>query len=206
MNSSMPIKKKKPEDPSKETSKRPTKKILQVPVIVGFGEKQELVVKESVISPPSPSVFRIKDVDKEVVITNFKLIPTSIFKSNDEDDKSCWWAKVIVDGFIDKNVNYKTITDYECNSVNGPLFHFTTKIEFATFVEVKATSPIVDTDRVEILSAFVEGEKEELLDPNPAPEGAPSWAITYNKLLEKMIVKITLKVVRIEHVPVTPDP
>lgn len=172
------------------------KKTLQVPVIIGFGEKQELVVKELTIAPPSPPVFRIINIDKEVTITNFELIPIS----DVDDGEPCWGAKVIIDGFVDKNINYKTIEDFTADSVNGPVFQFTTRVDFATFVEVKAKEPILATDQVEILSAFVEGEKNELLNPNAVPVGAPSFAVTFNTILEKMIIKIKLKVVRIEHI------
>ena len=182
---------------NKVVSNCPTpRKMLQVPVIKGFGEKQELVVREIVISPPNPAVFRIINVDKVVTITSFKLIATS----EPDDYQSFFKAKVIIDGFIDKNINYKTIADFTADAVGGPVFQFTTRIDFATLVDVKAKEPIFETDQVEILSAVVEGEIEELLDPNPVPIGAPSFAVTFNAILEKMIVKIKLKVVRIEHV------
>jgi hypothetical protein len=178
----------------------PPKKLLQVPVIVGWGEKQELVVKVSTVSPPSPPVFRIEGIDKKVVITNLLIVPPTC-KTGDK-----WLGKVILDGYIDKNVNYKTITDYTCDAVNGPLYQFTTRIDFATFVDVVADEQFCENDNAEILEAYVEGEKEELLDPNPLAEGAPDWAVTYNKLLEKIIVKIKLKITKIEHVTVTAEP
>lgn len=178
-------------------------KMIEVPVIVGKGEKQELVVQQTTISPPSPPIFRIKDVDKSVTITNTKLIPID----EDDEPKFCekTMGKVIINGFIDKNVNYKTIQEFTSTEVNGPVFQFTTRIPFATVVEVKAKEPLKDSDTVEILSAFVEGEKEELLNPNPVAEGAPDWAITFNTLLEKIIIVIKLKVTRTEHVPVKID-
>lgn len=193
--------------PGRQTQNR---KLLQSSVIVGWGEKQELVVRESTIAPPSPPIFRIVgEPDKEVVITQTKLVPTvivnSLLNTNQTTKPKIWWGKVIINGYIDKNVNYKTITDFDTEAVNGPLYQYTTRVEFATFVEVSATEPLVDTDKVEILSAIVEGEKEDLLDPNPVAAGAPDWAVTYNGLLEKMIVQITLKVVRIEDVPVAVD-
>ena len=172
-------------------------KMLQVPVVKGFGEKQELVISQITVAPANPAVFRIVKIDKEVRITNFKLVSTC----EPEEGKSHWRAKVIIDGFVDKNIIYKTITDYTEDSVAGPVFQFTTRVDFATFVEVKAREPIFNTDNVEILSAFVEGEKEELLDPNPVPEDAPCFAVTYNSILEKMIIKIKLKITRIEHIP-----
>ncbi len=175
------------------------KKLIQVPKIIGFGEKQEFVVQELTISPPSPAVFRVKDIDKIVVITDFKLVPLSM---DNYGPKICdkFFGKVIINGYVDKNINYKTITDFTANDVNGPLYQFTTRVEFATFVEVTATEPLRETDNDEILSAFVEGEKEEYLNPNPVPAGAPSWAVTYNSILEKMIICIKLKVTRSDHI------
>lgn len=198
--------------------KKPEKKILQVPVKIGWGEKQELVVVTSTVSPPSPPVFRVKDVDKTVVITQMKLVPINKFEECEEkaDSFGNWdpwgsgwgWrtrAKVIINGYIDKNVNYKTITDFTPTDVNGPVFQFTTRAPFAALIDVQAKEPICETDIVELSSAIVEGEKEDLLDPNPVPEGAPSWAVTYNALLEKIIVKIKVEIKRIEEVKVQPD-
>lgn len=171
-------------------------KLIQVPVILGYGEKQELVVSEITIAPPNPAVFRIVNIDKEVVITNFKLISLG----DSEDGRSSCKAKVIIDGYVDKNILYKTIADFTDEAVAGPVYQYTTRIDFATFVEVHAKEAIFNTDNVEILSAFVEGEKDELLDPNDVAAGAPAFAITYNTLLEKMIVKINLKITRTEHI------
>lgn len=184
--------------------KEKSPKLLQVPVIVGWGEKQELVVQRLTISPPSPALFRIIDIDKKVVITDFKLITLPMDEARSKSKEGCW-AKVIIDGFIDKNINYKTITDFTATDVNGPVFQFTTRIPFATFVEVKSSERIKETDDVEILSAVVEGEKEEFLEPNAVAAGAPCWAVTFNALLEKMVVGIKLKVTRKEHVPVSVD-
>jgi hypothetical protein len=179
---------------SKTTAPKPTPvlpKLIQVPVIKGFGEKRELVVKEITIAPPNPPVFRIIDIDKEVTITNYKIVTSD-----------CDKATVILDGFVDKNILYKTITDNTTDSVGGPVFQFTTRVDFATFVEVRAREEILSTDHVEILNAVVEGENDELLDPNAVAVGLPSFAITYNTILEKMIVKVELKIVRTEHVSV----
>ncbi|HEY8892251.1 MAG TPA: SPOCS domain-containing protein [Clostridium sp.] len=172
-------------------------KMLQVPVIKGFGEKEELVVSRLIIAPPNPPIFRIVAIDKEVTITDFKLASVC-----DNRDGETWKSKVIIDGFIDKNILYKTISEFTPEAVGGPVFQFTTRINFATFVEVISKEPIYLTDHVEILSAFVEGEKEELLDPNHVAVGAPDFAVTFNSILEKMIVKITLKITRTEHVSV----
>ncbi|QAA33996.1 DUF3794 domain-containing protein [Clostridium manihotivorum] len=176
-------------------------KMLQVPVILAYGETQELVRDDSIISPPSPPAFRVINVDTEVVITNLDLIPRIIHNTGKCD--GLWWAKVIVEGYIDRNVNYKTIEDTTADSVNGPVYHFTNRIPFSTFVELKAYEPLCETDNVEILEAYVEGERAALTDPNPVAVGAPDWAVTYNRISGSEIVRINLKVTRMEHVPVT---
>lgn len=58
------------------------KRLIQTPVVIGWGEKQELVIADLLISPPSPSVFRIIGVDEFVVITSTKLIPICSKKVN----------------------------------------------------------------------------------------------------------------------------
>lgn len=205
---------------------KPCKKTLQVPVIIGWGEKQKLIVKEiSVGKPccdkeskpekgifggeeqqPQPhlpaAIFRIVDIDKEVVITKTKLVPRI-----ESDIPTCipnkeYWSKIIINGYVDKNINYKTISCHTKEDVMGGLAQITTRVYFSTFIEVKSKEPVKDTDKAEIVSAIVEGEDEELLDPNPICKDGPDWAVTYNKLLEKMLIRITAKVVRIEHVTV----
>ncbi|MGH4140709.1 DUF3794 domain-containing protein [Clostridium sp.] len=171
-------------------------KMIQVPVVKGFGEKEELIVSELTISPPNPPVFRIVDIDKEVIISNSKLTLVCI----PEGCQSHYNTKVIVDGFIDKNILYKTITDFTDSAVGGPVYQFTTRIPFTTFVEVKTKDPLCKTDKVEILSAVVVCEEDELLDPNDVATDAPDFAITYNTIVERMIVKIKLKITRVEHI------
>ncbi|MGH4117395.1 DUF3794 domain-containing protein [Clostridium sp.] len=167
---------------------------LPVPSIEKFGEKVELVVNQITIAPPNPPIFRIVDIDKVVGITNFKLASV-----NGPGVCHPWWtAKVIIDGYVDKNILYKTITNFTEDAVSGPVHQYTTRVEFATFVEVRSMDPICLTDNVKICAAFVEGEIDELLDPNDVAAGAPDFAITYNSLLEKMIVKIVLKITKKE--------
>lgn len=193
-----------PTPPTPPTPPKP-KKTIQVPVVKGKGEKQHLVVEEFTILPPNPPIFRIVDVDKKVVITDTKLLPSVKYDSREEPGGADWWSKVIINGYIDKNVSYKTISDCTSENVNGPLFHFTTRVYFATYLEIKSEEQLYDTDKVEILSAVVEGEKEELLDPVPVPKCAPEWAVTYKKLLEKILIRITAKVTRTEEIKISAD-
>lgn len=156
-----------------------SKKEIQVPVVITKGEKQLLVVKEINITPLSPPIWRIKDIDKEVIIYNIKV---------GKD-------KVILNGYIDKNINYKVKKHCDKDSVDGPLYHHTTKIPFSTFIEVPGA---MECDNCEVLKAFVEVEKDELIDPIPDTD-------TYNKVLEKMVVKVVVKITRTEHLWIDVD-
>ena len=172
-------------------------KIIQVPVIVGQGNKQTLVVSKLRVSPPSPPVFRIINVDTEVVITNMKVIPN----------------KVIINGYIDKNINYKTLEHFHHGAVNGPLYHYTTQIPFSTFIDIipQLGEEVREGDNAEVLEAFVEGEKDELLCPVPHKPAESSDTTgccskpippVYSKILEKDVVKIIVKVTRTEHLEI----
>ena len=166
-----------------------TKKI-QVPVIIGTGNKQTLVVETLTVAPPAPPIFRIIDIDKKVIITDKKVIPGTEFMA----------GKVIINGYIDKNIIYKTLPTPAGYPATGPIQHYTTLIPFSTFVEIDDTvipqDKVLEGDECEILEAFVEGERNELLDPlGTDPE-------TYATLLEKDLVRIVVKIVRVEHLDV----
>lgn len=163
--------------------------IIQVPVVIGKGEVQVLVVKELTISPPGPPIWKIKEIDKEVLITNLVVIPVDCGRK----------GKIIFNGLIIKNINYKTVDEVCHNTVSGPLFHSTTKIPFEGFIEItpERGEKVKEGDKAEILEAFVEGEKDELLCPEKI-EGE----IVFNKILEKMLVFVKAKIVRIEEIAV----
>ncbi|QIB26751.1 DUF3794 domain-containing protein [Caloranaerobacter azorensis] len=159
--------------------------IIQVPVVIGEGSKQFLLVTVLTIAPPSPPIYRINNIEKKVIITNCKVIKD----------------KVIINGLVDKNINYKTVEhvheDENRPVVNGPLYHYTTQIPFSTFVEVPGA---MEGDNCEIESAIVEGEKDELMDPNICSNN--NDPVTYNKLKEKLVVRIDVKVTRTEKINV----
>ncbi|MCX7772175.1 MAG: DUF3794 domain-containing protein [Clostridia bacterium] len=162
------------------------KKVLQVPVIIGKGSGQFFVEKDVMISPPSPPIFKIEEIDKKVIVTDFSVIP----------------GKVIFNAYIWKNVIYKTVEDVCDGIVNGPIFHSTFKIPFGGFVEIHpiGCECIRESDIAELLEAFVEGEKDFL-----HCETCVKGEKVFTHLLEKDVVKIVFKVVRIEHVEVCCD-
>lgn len=162
------------------------KKILQVPVVIGSGTSQFFIEKDIIISPPSPPVYRIEKIDKWVEVISMSVIP----------------GKVLFNAFLWKNITYKTVEDV-CNGiVNGPIYHSTLKIPFGGFVEIDPVGceKVKACDVAELLEACVEGEKDFLHD-----ECYVKGEKVYNALLEKVVVRLTFKVVRIEHLPVEID-
>jgi len=159
------------------------KKILQVPVIVGKGSAQFFVEKDVTISPPSPPIYKIEEIDKKVIVTEAHVIP----------------GKVIFNAVLWKNVIYKTVEDVCDGIVNGPLFHATFKTDFGGFVEIDpiGCEKVKEGDIAELLEAYVEGEKDFLHG-----ETYCKGVKVFEKLLEKDVVKIAFKVVRYEHVAV----
>lgn len=159
------------------------KKTIQVNVIVAKGSEQFFVEKDVQISPPSPPIFKVEEIDKKVIIIDSQVIK----------------GKVIFNAKLRKNVIYKTVEDVCDGIVNGPLFHATFEIPFGGFVEVKPINceEAMEGDTAEVLEAFVEGEKDFL-----HCESEVKGVKVFNKLLEKDVIRITFKVVRTEHLEV----
>jgi len=40
------------------------------------------------------------------------------------------------------------------------------------------------------------------LDPNPVAAGAPEWAVTYNRILERVLVRVELKITKDSHLSI----
>lgn len=163
------------------------KKVLQVPVIVGEGEEQFFIEKDINVSPPSPPVYMVKEIKKWIEVYDTKVI--------------C--GKVIFNAYLWKDINYKTVEHVHDDTVNGPVYHCTTKIPFGGFVEIKPfpCEEIKEGDNAELLEAVVEGERDEW----HCKERVQGVEV-YKKLLEKTVVKLKFKVTRIQHVPVPCDP
>jgi len=157
------------------------KKELQVPVVVGVGSEQFFIEKEIKVSPPSPPIFEIKEIKKWIEVYDVKVIP----------------GKVIFNAYLWKDINYKTVEHVHDDSVNGPLFHITTKIPFGGFVTIKPVDgeKVCAGDTPELIEAVVEGEIDDLQGKTVVC-GVPA----FEKLLEKSVVRLTFKVVRVQHV------
>ena len=142
--------------------------LIKVPVVVGIGHSQVLIVTKIPLQPPA---FEIKDIDKEVIIDSCNVVNN----------------KVIINATLRKNINFKTFEHKDIFDGNervcGDVRHCTVRIPFAAFIEVPGAQEGQDC---QIESAEVEGEVDELIDETKD--------CTFETLLEKTIVKIVAKV------------
>lgn len=165
-------------------------KVLQTKVIVGTGTAQFFLEEDIRFVPPIPPVFYVEEIKKMIDVYDTKVIP----------------GKVIFNAWVWKNINYKTAKKIseDGSQVNGPLWHSTTKKPLAGFVVIKPSpgEKILEGDQAEVTEAFVEGEKDELGGDVDMGCGVK----VYTKIHEKMVIRISFKVVRTEHVPVQVAP
>jgi hypothetical protein len=160
------------------------KHIIEVPVVVGVNTAQILVVAEIPLTPPA---FKINEIHKLVEI--------------DECVSVC--DKVIINGRLVKNITFKTLGERDSKShlkrICGDLRHCTVEIPFHLFIDVKGAR---EGDLCVVEDAIVAGEFDKLIDP--------ICDKTFGKLLEKAVLKIRAKVVRMRNLKVdandvTPD-
>ncbi|ADU27195.1 DUF3794 domain-containing protein [Ethanoligenens harbinense] len=162
-------------------------KTLQVPVIVGEGEAQFFIEKDTRISPPSPPVFTVKDIKKWVEVYTAKVIK----------------GKVIFNAFLWKTVVYTTVEHVHDGTVNGAVYHSTFKIPFGGFVELCPFpgEKVEEGAKAELLDADIEGSKDIWHD-----EDCVEGIKVFNKLLEKTVVRLKFKATTIQHVTVATLP
>ncbi|QZY54995.1 DUF3794 domain-containing protein [Crassaminicella profunda] len=148
--------------------------LIKVPKVVGTGSTQYLSVVEIPLCVPA---FEIVDIIKKVTITGCKVINN----------------KVIINGNLSKNIIYKTLEESEpfpgFQRVCGDVVHTTVNIPFSTFIDVEGA---LEDDECHIEDAFVEGSEEIEQDFNE--DG------TFNSLEEKTVIKIDVKVTRLEQI------
>lgn len=154
-------------------------KRIKVPVVVNTGEAQVLIVTEIPLTPPA---FALDEVHKTVRIEQCKVITD----------------KVIINGILTKNINFKAPELKDCFDDNrrvcGDLRFCQVDIPFHLFVEVPGA---LEGDDCQLEEAVVVGQKHTLMDVK---------GDCFSKLLEKDVVKVVVKVTRQEQidVPVVP--
>lgn len=166
-------------------------KCLKVPEVIGRNCCQILLETEIPFDPRCPAL-EIKDITKEVT----------------ELDLCICKDKVLVNGKLHKNINYKTLDTCGkvkccCNELDlyyGDVKHVSVTIPFNGYINLPGARP---GDKCEVEFAGVEDgcEEDVLIDHCYIKGFAPR---VYKKVREKVIVKIDVKVLR--HVQITVDP
>lgn len=160
------------------------KELVQVPVIKGQGSKQ-FFINKTIILPNDYPVYKIHSEDFQIKISekDLKIIPGNP-------------GKVIFNGKVIKNVIYKVVEIDPEYVVFGDMRHATAEYEISGFIDLEETGEkVLATDIPEILSAVVEGYSEEL----EGEKTGPCETTVYEKIHEKIVVKVDLKVTRMEH-------
>ena len=147
-----------------------------LPMVVGIGQAQVLVVTEIPLTPPA---FKVKHIVKDfqdvtcVAITN----------------------KVIVTGTLVKDINFKTFERRDVFNgiprVCGDLRHCDVEIPFSLFVEIPGTR---EGDRCEVINVEVEGEIDEPRDY------LPDNCRVFRTLLERTVIRVVVRVTRVKDV------
>lgn len=171
-----------------ESYKKPIlkKKCIKVPEVVGRNSSQVLI--ESVISFPElfPAV-EVKDITKEV-----KSLLVHVCKN-----------KVLINGVLHKNINYKTFEgEMKCGKLDtffGDVRHVGVDIPFATYIDVPGAKP---GDKYQVEFAGVEDGCEIDILEDPIPKCSVK---AYKKLREKVVVKVDIKVLREVQITVSPE-
>lgn len=172
-----------------EFCKGPGKICIKVPEVVGRNSTQILL--ETIIPfPPQFPAIEIKDISKEVK-------DLEIFVCTN---------KVLINGILHKNINYKTFEgncEHDCctpDTYFGSVRHVGINIPFSAFVEIPGAR---HGDDFEIEFAGVEDncEFDKLIDPVHVCKDKMH---AFSKLREKVVVKIDLKVLR--HIQITVKP
>jgi hypothetical protein len=198
--------------------------IIKVPVLLT--ERTIQVVVEADI-PLCPEATEIKRVLKDVFLTQCKLVPVEFEddkdkdKDKDKDVRRVKKAKLFVEGFIRKNIEYAT------DDCNGAIQSKTANVHFSGFTEIKdfETKPLFgfsSQSRAEFINPrngeFFRLDKNffqnsvfyneqpycELvgadffeLDYSPHPV---KFGGTFDKLREKIVMDLTLKVLQVQQV------
>lgn len=192
-------------------------KCIQVPVVLGQNATQHLICTEI---PLRPRAFEIKDTKHKVEVTSCKVGGLV------RDIDGGVLAKVIVDAVLRKNINFKTVADdcrprqadeaeagqvIETRVVCGDVRHCHVEVEFCTLIEVKLKGvSFTDEDEIDGISKqqFLEElrctvKKAEVVAEAVEEERDKDGCIT--RVVEKDVVRIEVKVERLEELLVSAD-
>ncbi|MCR4434627.1 MAG: DUF3794 domain-containing protein [Clostridiales bacterium] len=168
------------------------KKCVKVPEVIGKNSCQILLETE-IPFPAGAPALEVKDIVKEV-----KELVLSVCKD-----------KVLINGKLHKNINYKTLQSTgkikcNCNDLDvayGELKHVSIWIPFSGYMDVPGAMP---GDTVEVEYAGAEDCCEIDILKDPCHIKGCEYPV-YRKLKEKVIVKIEVKVLRPVQITVDPE-
>jgi len=150
---------------------------IKAPVVVGDGSCQVLVVAEIPLDPPA---FEIYSITKKVNVEQCHAVHD----------------RVIINGTLNKNITYKTLTDTDTFNGNtrycGEIRHCMVQIPFHCFADIPGA---MENNNCQVERAEVIGETEQLQDSRDD-------CSTSETLLEKAIILVEVKVTRTEQLPV----
>jgi len=176
--------------------------VAKIPVVLAQREIQidveaELKLKEAFLE--------IKRIKKNVFLTQCKLLPLS----GRIEDGVPVSGKLFISGFVRKNIEYATADCVEKKIVSGRIAHTTIDVPFTIVTEVFYVVPPLVNVTVGDTTTFAETpfcelegvriiEEDLLRDPMNHPMNAKVQV--YNKVIEKMVVYINVKVLQVQQV------
>ncbi|KHD38571.1 hypothetical protein NL50_03460 [Clostridium acetobutylicum] len=163
-------------------------KISEASDTIYYGEYEKLIVNILTVKKPSPPILAIDTTNNVVTVTN------AIIDSPVKKTSSNWKGTLLLDGYIDNTVTYRTASNTSSNTISGNINFLSTRIYFQIRPTVLSPTQFSKKSNVEVISAYVESEKKDLIEQNSLPENYPTWAITYNKLSQKILVKVQIKI------------
>ncbi|WP_319001907.1 CsxC family protein [Clostridium algoriphilum] len=177
--------------------------VAKIPVVLG--EREIQIDVEAVFKLNEP-FFEIKRIKKDVFLTQCKLLPRSGAIAADGTLIS---GKLFISGFVRKNIEYATADCVEKEIVSGRIAHTTIEVPFTAVTEVVyAVPPVVNassgdsTTFTESPYCELEGVRifEDDINTDPLHHKTNSNVQLYNKVTEKMVIYIRLKVLQLQQV------
>ncbi|PJI09589.1 MULTISPECIES: hypothetical protein [Clostridium] len=152
-------------------------------------EYEKLIVNVLTVNAPNSPILTIDSTKNTVKITNSK-IQSPIRKVNDK-----WEGSIILNGYVENTVIYKTVSNIISNTISGNIQFLTTRIDFEINAVASSITKFSPKSKLDVVSAYIENERKNLIEPNPVLPNHPVWALTYNKLLEKILIKVQIKII-----------
>jgi hypothetical protein len=176
--------------------------VVKVPVVLAQKNIQIDIEAELKLKEP---FFEIKRIKKTVFLTQCKLLPLS----GRIKDGVPVTGKLFISGYVRKNIEYATADCVDKKVISGRIAHTTVDVPFTTVTEVLyAVTPLVNIT-VGDTTTFAETpyceleavriiEEDLLRDPMDYPTNGKIKV--YNKIIEKMVVYINVKVLQVQQV------